>query len=435
YISKLNTNTSTHLLTAEQKGLICFPIYETSSNQYQGDNRRDDIFSSKRKIVGYVFIDTKNVINRFNEATFEQAKSFINLFYVFIDNYNLKKLSTIDKLTGVYLRKHIEQQFAIQMSISRQHNYNLSVIMLDIDKFKSVNDTYGHRRGDEILSQIGELLNKSVRSTDYVARYGGEEFIILLPETDAVSGYKVAEKIRKMIESGKLLGDERDLTVSLGVATYPEDGANEEELIEKADQALYYSKNNGRNRSTSWDDNLIKEGHRYDRLTGILTGNISSDTRNMQAILDIMNQLNHSISRDEGIKNTFVTLLDITEGDEIQFLKFDELGVTIESLFKKKGQESLSNEIQLDQRIIDQFKGSTSGQYFIDWYEMSTPIQSEIGQIESIPEWKSYIVLGFNSGSQYGILSISVGINVKEFDFSNFNFVESLRPVLEHVLF
>lgn len=435
YISKLNTNTSTHLLTKEQKGLICFPIYEMSSTLQQGDNRRDDIFSTKRKIVGYVFIDTKNVINRFNESTFEQAKSFINLFYVFIDNYNLKKLSTIDKLTGVYLRKHIEQQFQIQMSISRQHNYNLSVIMLDIDKFKSVNDTFGHRRGDEILSRIGDLLLKSVRSTDYVARYGGEEFIILLPETDSVSGYKVAEKIRKMIELSKLLGEEMDLTVSLGISTYPEDGANEEELIEKADQALYYSKNNGRNRSTSWDDNLIKEGHRYDRLTGILTGNISSDTRNMQAILDIMNQLNHSISREECIKNTFGSLLDITEGDEIQFVIFDKRGDQIETLFKKKGQELLTDEMRLNQRIVDQFKGTTQGQYFIDWHEMNATHLSETDMIENMPDWKSYIVLGFKSGTQYGILSISVGINIKEFDFSNFNFVESLRPVLEHVLF
>lgn len=436
FISKLNASTSIQLLTHEQKGLICFPIYETATvSGVHGENRRDDIFTSKKSIVGYVFIDTKSVINRFNASTFEQAKSFINLFYVFIDNYNLKKLSTIDKLTGVYLRKHIEQQFAIQMSISRQHSYNLSVIMMDIDKFKSVNDNYGHRKGDEILKALGSLLLSSVRSTDFVARYGGEEFIILLPETDAPSGYKVAEKIRKLVESSKLLGDEMDLTISLGIATYPDDGANEEELVEKADQALYYSKNNGRNRSTSWDDNLIKEGHRYDRLTGILTGNISSDTRNMQAILDIINQLNHSIVREEAIRNMFVSLLDITEGDEIQFIKFDNGGKLNEILYKKKGQDSLSNERVLEDRIIAQFKGTQQGQFFIDWYEMNSPTVSMDETMEHMPDWKSYIVLGFDSGDECGILSISVSIKMKEFDFSNFNFVESLRPVLEHVLF
>lgn len=436
FISKLNVATSIQLLTPEQKGLICFPIYETTSSSINhGENRRDDIFASKKSIVGYVYIDTKSVINRFNATTFEQAKSFINLFYVFIDNYNLKKLSTIDKLTGVYLRKHIEQQFAVQMSISRQHNYNLSVIMMDIDKFKSVNDNYGHRKGDEILSTLGSLLLRSVRSTDFVARYGGEEFIILLPETDSISGYKVAEKIRKLVDSSKLLGEDMDLTISLGIATYPDDGANEEELIEKADQALYYSKNNGRNRSTSWDDNLIKEGHRYDRLTGILTGNISSDTRNMQAVLDIINQLNHSISREEGIRNMFVSLLDITEGEEIQFLKFDSKGILLETLYKKKGQEGLSDVRVVDDRIVTQFMATNVGQYFIDWYEMTTLEHSIEETTGPMHDWKSYIVLGFNSGVECGILSISVSIKTKEFDFSNFNFVESLRPVLEHVLF
>lgn len=434
YISKLNPNTSIQLLTEDQKGLICFPIYESSAEKSFAENRRDDLFSGKKKISGYVFLDSTNVINRFNEYTFNQAKSFINLIYVFIDNYNLKKLSTIDKLTGVYLRKFIEQQFALQMSISRQQVYSLSVIMLDIDKFKNVNDTYGHRKGDEILTKIGELLLKSVRNTDFVGRYGGEEFIILLPETDATSGYKVAEKIRTIIETANLLGDEMPLTVSLGIATYPEDGANEEELIEKADQALYYSKNNGRNRSTSWDEKLIKEGHRYDRLTGILTGNISSDTRNMQALLSIINQLDHSHSRLEGIKNTFISLLDITEGDEIQFIRFDEQSLPIDVLYKKKGENKLKHTMVLNNHIIEQYRGLNTSQFFIDWEEnlMHTVIEEDS---KRIPDWKSYIVMSFGSEAYQGILSISVSIKVKEFDFSNFNFVESLRPVLEHLLF
>ena len=434
YISKLNPHTNIQLLSEEQKGIICFPIYEASSHKHVGAKRRDDIFTAKRKIIGYVFLDSTNVINRFNELTFNQSKSFINLIYVFIDNYNLKKLSTIDKLTGVYLRKHIEQQFAIQMSISRQQNFSLSVIMLDIDKFKNVNDTYGHRKGDEILSKIGERLLKSVRATDYVARYGGEEFIILLPETDAMSGHKVAEKIRTLIEQSKLLGDEMPLTVSLGVSTYPVDGANEEELIEKADQALYYSKNNGRNKSTSWDDKLIKQGHRYDRLTGILTGNISSDTRNMQALLDIINQLNIGHLDHEGIRNTFISLLDITEGDAVQFVRFGQDETIDEVLYKKKGQESISNERVLNNRIIETYHNTNQSVYFIDWDEL-TESNLPVSASTVMPDWKSYIIMSFNNGTKKGILSISVSIKVKEFDFSNFNFVESLRPVLEHILF
>lgn len=433
YVSKIESFTNRQLLTDDQKGLIYFPILETINHSPRGEKRRDDIFASKKNIVGYVYIDSSNVINRFSAETFEQAKSFSNLIYVFINNYNLKKLSTIDKLTGVYLRKYIEQQFALQMSVSRQQAYNLSVIMMDIDKFKTVNDTYGHRKGDEILAQIGDILMKSMRVTDLVGRYGGEEFVMILPETDALGAYKVAEKIRLLIQQKKLLGEESPLTVSLGVSTYPEDGANEEELIEKADQALYYSKNNGRNKATSWDEKLIKEGHRYDRLTGILTGNISSDTRNMQAILDIINQLNYSASKMTNIKNTFISLLDITEGEEIQFLQYDHTGEVTSSYFKKKGQDSVELDHDMSERLLAQYRHTNASHYFIDWDENVT-MESDSEEI-MMPDWKSYIMMDFEFEQEHGLMAISVPIKIKEFDFSNFNFVESLRPVLTKIFF
>ena len=431
FISKFESQTNMQLLGDGQKGIICFPIYETTASDNHGQfevNRKEDLLIVKKRITGYVFLDTDSVINRFNEEMFIQAKSFINLIYVFIDNYNLKRVSTIDKLTGVYLRKHLEQQFAVQMSVSREQNYNLSVIMLDIDKFKNVNDTYGHRKGDEILSRIGELLIHSVRTTDYVARYGGEEFIILLPETGVSSGYKVAEKIRRIIQDSKLLGEDRPLTVSLGISTYPKDGANEEELIEKADRALYYSKNNGRNQSTSWDDKLLKAGQRYDKLTGILTGNISSDTRNVQALIDIVNQLDHGLDRMERIRNTFISLLDITEGEEIQFIGFDASHKITEVIYKKKGQDALSDQLFLSTRLIEQFRTRNEGHFFIDWEEVQTTS-------DHVPQWRSYIILAFHDDYQRGLLSISVNIAEKEFDFSNLNFVESLRPVIDHIFF
>jgi GGDEF domain-containing protein len=235
------------------------------------------------------------------------------------------------------------------------------------------------------------------------------------------------------VEKSKLLGEDKPLTVSLGVSTYPLDGANEDELIEKADQALYYSKNNGRNKSTSWDNNLIKEGHRYDRLTGILTGNMSSDTRHMQAILDIMNQLNHQIDRESSILNAFISLLDITEGEEIQFLKFDAEDRLIETFFKRKGQADLSEELVLSDRLLVQFKSMKAGHYFIDWEEQQIDMTDKEMLASSMPDWKSYIALRFQHEGYTGILAISVSISIKEFDFSNYNFVDSLRPILEHL--
>lgn len=430
YISKLDTDTNVQILSGEQKGIIFFPIYESANEGKPLEKRREDLLIVKKRAVGYVFLDTNNVINRFNHQSFNQCKSFMNLTYLMMDNYNLKLISSVDKLTGVQLRKAIELAFTRELNFSRQNNTCLSVIMLDIDKFKNVNDTYGHRKGDEILTKIGDLLKSSIRNTDYVGRYGGEEFIIILPETNAVDGLKVAEKIRLKVDYQKLLGEEMPLTVSLGVSTYPDDGVNEEELVEKADQALYYSKNNGRNQSNNWNEKLVKAGHRYDKLAGILTGNISSDTRNVQALTDILAQLESSKSTENSIKDTFITLLDITEAAEICFIKYDEHWNVKEVVSKKKGHDTLSNELYINQRLLDQFKNTTQSQYFIDWEESVS-----YDEMTNIPNWKSYIVVSYNEPDKKGILSISVPIHEKELDFSNYNFVETLKLVISYILF
>lgn len=430
FVNKFDNNTNIQILSGDQKGLIIFPIHESELPQRSNENRRSDLLMTKRSIVGYVLIESKNVINHINGNTFELCKSFISLIYLMINNYHLKRISTIDKLTGVYLRKHIEQEFSRELESARLQNLPLSVIMLDIDKFKSVNDNYGHRKGDEILTAIGKTINDSIRKSDYVGRYGGEEFIIVLPETDAKDGYNVAEKIRTLVESKKLLGEEMPLTVSLGVSTFPIDGSNEEELIEKADQSLYYSKNNGRNKATSWDEKLNKEGHRYDKLTGILSGNISSDTRNVKAMLDIIKQLSDEDNRNTRILNTFMTLIDITEADEINFVKFDDNRQIVESLSKKKGQNKFVDAMNLSSRLIDQFYESDQSTSFVDWDEI---INYDV--ITNIPDWKSYIVLSFNEDDAKGVLALSVNIKDKEFEFSNLNFVDSLKPVLKYIFF
>lgn len=430
FISKLNQKTSVKLLSEHQKGVLFLPIYENDERSANATQRREDLLVVKKKITGYVLLESESVIHRLNEAIFEQSKSFTNLIYVFIDNYNLKRVSAVDKLTGVYLRKYIEQQFAIQLNIARQANDKLSVIMLDIDKFKNVNDTYGHRKGDEILARLGELLKATFRNTDFVARYGGEEFIVLLPQTDAKTAYKVAEKIRLAVEDQKMLGEGKSLTISLGISTYPKDGANEDELIEKADQALYYSKNNGRNLSTSWDEQLIKEGQRYDKLTGILTGNISADTRNVQTMLDVMNQLRFPYAKEERILNAFGSLLDITEAEEIQFIQTNEEGVPISAYSKRKGNDTLGEDILLSDRLIQKFNQMAGSTFFIDWEEVAS-----YDVKTALPDWKSYIYIQFAVPSGKAYLAIAVRIQDKEFDFSNYNFVETLKPVLQQIMF
>ncbi|MDO4799535.1 MAG: diguanylate cyclase [Bacillota bacterium] len=428
-ISKMNAKSSVKLLNNEQKALMYFPIFASSNERHQ-ERRKYDMLDNRKKIIAYVFLDSNNVINRFNDESFRKVKSYSNLINLFIDNYNLKKSATMDKLTGVLLRKHLEQRFSNILSSARKQSIPFSVIMLDIDRFKAVNDTYGHRKGDEILTKLGELLVRSTRSTDLVGRYGGEEFILLLPETTANDAFKVGEKIRRTVEASHLMGEDQTLTISLGVATYPEDGVNEEELVEKADQALYYSKNNGRNRTTSWDPILLKSAHRYDRLTGIITGQIATDTRNVQAMLRVIGWMNSDKLLDVRRDDIFGVLLDIVQGSTIDFYAFDEGGELCDAVRKQRGVESLKPIDNPDYRSIERFRGVNAREYFIDWDAPVAP-----GVDEDLFDWESLIVESFHSKERCGILIVRSPIREKEFDYSNFNFVDSLRPVLERTLF
>ncbi|WP_339252774.1 GGDEF domain-containing protein [Sporosarcina sp. FSL W8-0480] len=125
------------------------------------------------------------------------------------------------------------------------------MLIFDIDKFKRVNDTYGHAMGDEVLKYLAESMLETTREGDICCRFGGEEFVILLPETDKLMAFNIAERLRKKMEStispcGEIV------TISIGIAMYPEDGKHPAELLELADQSLYEAKRIGRNRTVEY---------------------------------------------------------------------------------------------------------------------------------------------------------------------------------------
>jgi diguanylate cyclase (GGDEF)-like protein len=165
-------------------------------------------------------------------------------------NKELHELSITDSLTGLYNRKHLMETLENEVARSKRHKHDFSVLVIDIDHFKEYNDTYGHLAGDEVLSRLATVFKESVRSCDYVARYGGEEFILVLPEIGPEDGVKAAERIRKKVAKESFAGDGKPIqvTVSVGVASYPKDGDDSQSIIRHADTALYKSKESGRNR-------------------------------------------------------------------------------------------------------------------------------------------------------------------------------------------
>lgn len=162
----------------------------------------------------------------------------------------MKKDSTTDFLTGLYNVRYFDSKLNASIKKAKEYSEKLSFLMIDIDHFKMVNDTFGHIVGDEVLRKLGALISSCARSFDIVSRMGGEEFSVLLLNCNHAQALEIAEKIRYAVENHKIKfpnGKEINVTISIGVATYLETTQYPEHLVRQADKALYNAKRTGRN--------------------------------------------------------------------------------------------------------------------------------------------------------------------------------------------
>ena len=169
----------------------------------------------------------------------------------------LEEIATRDGLTGLLNKKAILQVLDSELTRARRHDSTLGLMMLDLDYFKKINDTYGHQAGDTVLVTATKLIDKHVRGIDYIGRYGGEEIVIVLPDTSEMESVEIAERIRRSLASTPIAASESDyvnITVSIGIAIFPMNGIDEDALLKNADQAMYHAKGEGRNRVVKYAD-------------------------------------------------------------------------------------------------------------------------------------------------------------------------------------
>ncbi len=227
---------------------------------YKGEKMEEGSFlslpvMSHQKVLG-VMNFSRPGLDSFSTMDIRLLTSLASQVAVSIENARLyaktKELSVTDELTHLYNRRHFFTMLQMEWKRARRFTRNISLLMVDVDHFKQYNDTHGHLQGDRVLEEIAALLAENVREVDTVARYGGEEFAIILTHTSCEEAVEVAQKICQVV-SGHVFGNgkhssEEQVTVSIGVANFPEDTVNMEELIDHADMALYEAKNFGRNR-------------------------------------------------------------------------------------------------------------------------------------------------------------------------------------------
>jgi len=195
----------------------------------------------------------------------EKARTFVTPLIssasgVLRDKAKIERLSAeinIDHSTGLWNKRYFEERMNTEFARISRHKQPLSLLFIDIDHFKRINDTYGHQVGDEVLKKLAKTLKRKVRREDVAARFGGEEFVVLLPDTDNNGAVKLAERIRQAVEN-KIKVKNRKVTVSIGVSTFADPNSDKltpsdlakaaEKLIESADKNLYIAKRTGRNK-------------------------------------------------------------------------------------------------------------------------------------------------------------------------------------------
>lgn len=205
---------------------------------------------AKGEVIGVINITNKKHDKLFNQKDLEFITSLANQAAIAIDNAKLYELATKDGMTKLYIYRHFCTLLENEIRRCERYKRNMSLLMMDIDNFKRVNDTYGHLMGDTILRRLATTIQETIRNIDIPARYGGEEFVVILPETDKEDAVVIAERLRKSIAQIVVNVNETQTlspTVSIGLAQYSTDGHDPKELINAADTALYHSKHNGKN--------------------------------------------------------------------------------------------------------------------------------------------------------------------------------------------
>lgn len=178
------------------------------------------------------------------------------LTIVFRQRDEMKRLVTVDVLTGLLSRRHFMVLAERELRRALRYKEELSVLMIDIDNFKSINDTYGHQAGDRVLQRLGEMLRSVLRDADFVGRMGGEEFAVILPQTPVLQSFEVAERIRRIVENTRIAlthGLPLNISISIGVCSLHDPETNIDTLLARADQALYDAKRQGRNQVSVYE--------------------------------------------------------------------------------------------------------------------------------------------------------------------------------------
>lgn len=367
-------------------------------------------------VTGYlVFVSTKEV-NNFGNFGISFCLSIENIFAFLIESYKAQQEAATDKLTSALTRKYTEDALSDLLTASKMKNSGFALLMYDLDKFKRINDTFGHQTGDTVLKAVASTVLSILKKGQILGRVGGEEFIVLLPDTGKEQALIIAEKIRKQVEA--LLFDDPDIriTISIGIAVFPRHGSTEKDLLSKVDQALYAAKNRGRNQTVVWKESIEPGKKKADRLAGILSGNSLSDAKNILSFIDTVSLIRSSISKTKKLEIFLEKIIDATGADSGIFVYPIKEKIS-KNIFKYMPAQK--PEFPVNKNFITEVISEKKELCKIDWENISGK-----SDITGIPSWNSAILVPIIlKGEIKAVIYLVVEIRKKEFGIEDLNLV------------
>lgn len=399
-----------------KKAYMCIPITNNSS-------------SSMQNILGYLYLESHKILNNITKEGLEICLHFSNLLALLLEKRKLEVEASTDKLTGALTRKYLEDALHNILNNARDKNEIFSIIMYDLDRFKRVNDKFGHLTGDKVLQKISEIVMNSINPKGILGRYGGEEFLIILPNTDADEALTIAENLRIKIQNGKILAEEIDITVSMGIASYPAHGQTINELMEKVDQALYIAKESGKNRCQLWNasfSNIIKPVNTID---GIFTGNEVQNSRNVLALIELIELTTKNIDKYEKIYYFIGRTIELLEA-QLGIVFIIDNGKIVKKFGRKIHKEQWINNIDYNKSIVESVIETKQGIYMIDWDKIE-----KYDSITGLPDWNSLLVTPVIFEDKIkGVFYLANSIKVKEFGIKDLSFANVLADILANII-
>ena len=392
---------------------------------YMKLRNREKHINVESTVNGELILIATNAVNNINSESKNIIEKFKPFLTFLLEKYSLTINSTLDKLTSVYNRKYLEESLGFLIEGSYMDNREFAVIMFDIDDFKGINDKYGHQVGDEVLVKLTKVVKNNIRKNDIIGRYGGEEFVILLPNLDKNKAVNIAERIRDNVEEARILGEKRKVTISIGITMSNSERISREELIGRADQALYKAKHEGKNRCILWSGNygINNSTNTINELSGVITGNATRDYNFISIIKEISSIVKNKGDKEKKMYEFTLKIMHIIECDSVTLFIVNNKKV-VDTLSKYRFKDGWNVSEKFNFSLVENTIKNKKGSYKVDWDNIDRHDEF------NIPDWKSVCITPVICDEEVlALIYISVSVNKKEFGEADLNQLNLLAEI------